>query len=245
MKIAMILCFLAIAFVIGSASIAKEHNYLNREQLEELYGEHTSLMTRDDKVPLVFNEKVLFTEGRGIARTILFVVPLPYKVVKEQLSDAIEEEFGIKGAKEYPWRLDQVYRPEVGHVEKARRLGIILGKYIETRIISDRYNEYERSIFGKPKYYSELEVEIADGESIFNKSYSLIQLRRKDHWPDWSGGHPVIQWLPWKTTMYDYIVTKGEVEFVVDVLNNIKAPFILSYPHHSKLSYRLICVKKF
>jgi hypothetical protein len=113
--------------------------------------------------------------------------------------------------------------------EKAKDIGIILGKYVGNKIISDPYNQYERSFFGKPKYFSVLEVEIADGRSIFQKPYTLIEMRRKDHWPDWADLHELIPRLPWKQTWIDYIVTRGEVQFIEGLLNHLRPPFVLSY----------------
>ncbi len=103
MKVAMLLFFLGTSCIVGSG--LGEYQYLNSEQLKKWYEEHTSLAARHDKVPLVFDEEVLFTEEEGIAIGILFVIPIPYDVVKEKVSNAIAREFGIKSTRESTWRL--------------------------------------------------------------------------------------------------------------------------------------------
>jgi hypothetical protein len=237
MRVATLLCFLATSFMVVALSGAVEYKYLRNERLKEWYAGRTSIWTRDDKIPLIFGEEVLFKEEgecTSIVNATLYIIPLPYALVKEEMSNAVAKKFGIASSREFSQRLDQLYlydsEESKSYVfEKARDLGIILGNYIKNKIISDPYNQYERSFFGKPKYFSVLEVEIADGRSIFQKPYTLIQVRRKDHWPDWANLHELIPRLPWKQTWIYYIVTRGEVEFIEGFFNHLRPPFVLLY----------------
>ena len=221
----------------AALSNAAEYKYLSSQRLVEWYASHTSIWTRDDKVPLMFGEDVLFKEEgecTNIVNGTLYIVPLPYALVKEQIANAVAKKFGIASSREFSWSLDRGYLYDSEEsksyaLEKARDLGITLGKYIKNEVISAPYNQYQRSFLGKPKYFSVLEVEIADGKSIFQKPYTLIQLRRKDHWPDWANLHELIPRLPWKQTWIYYLVTRGEVEFMEGLFNRLRSPFVLSY----------------
>jgi hypothetical protein len=146
-----------------------------------------------------------------------------YEKVSLELIEIAKKHFGVKSVEDFVerdyWKEQVRFSERIDGRDLAERerkgfakleqIGLSTKEFQWRRIRTEKFNVVDK-IHG----YSELGIEIIDGNSVFGRPCTLISLSRTDHWKDWARHHEVPIYLPIKGPAEDYVITETEVELL-------------------------------
>jgi hypothetical protein len=145
----------------------------------------------------------------------------PYEKVQRELTEIAKKHFGVKSVKDFVerdyWKR-MFYEPKPPNVEKCKKfarleeLGVSTKHFSRRKITMEKYN-----IVDEIKGYSELMIEIIDGNSIFGGSCAIVALNRTDYWRDWYRLKDSFIYLPIKGQQDVDIITETEIKLLKDL----------------------------
>lgn len=170
-------------------------------------------------------EENVLVGGRDddLVAEIVVVACEKYEKVSLELIEIAKKHFGVKSVEDFVerdyWNKQVRFSESIGGRDFAERerkgfskleqIGLSTKEFQWRRIRTEKFN-----VVDKIQGYSELEIEIIDGNSVFGKPCTVISLCRTDHWKDWARHHELPIYLPFKISTEDYSITETEVKLM-------------------------------
>lgn len=183
-----------------------------------------------NSIPRARGEQVLAQDTpRGTFRVtrLAVLLPVPFGRVADTVQDLVKRTYGeassaqaVGGAQFRPQNLAGAQRRAAEQeIEQLRTRGIQIERFKVRTVVSRPYNAISAASF------SELNVQVVDGQDVFGTCSSLLLVYRVDHFTDWprdNSFHTGIPVFPWRFPVEGRLITTTELRILKELQNTLR-----------------------
>jgi len=171
----------------------------------------------NDSIPFYTGERVVIERKGVVSPWVVALIRLDYEVVRKQIEELVQSNFGIEDARETLTKSDEFKTIDLNLAEDPlfgpgfsgfRRLVPDMKKSREYTIVSKEYNHID-----KVDGYSISRWRLGDGREVFNRPCTILVVERADFSREWARDHTGVLW-PFKTSGTTRLVTETEIQLI-------------------------------